>query len=135
MQDLLVGAGEREVDVVEPQPALRVLDHPRAGHDVRLGVEDLEDPGRRRHRLLRHCQDHSERRDRPHQREHQRDEGDQLTRCQLAAADAGRSSRRTTATARLGITSRNVQNFADSRTLSMLVAWSWRAATSYCPET
>ena len=44
-------------------------------------------------------------------------------------------SRSTTATARLGITSRKVQNFADSRTLSMLVACSWRAAASYCPET
>ena len=38
----------------------------------------------------------------------------------------------TTTTARLGITSRKVQNLADSRTLSMLVPWSLRAAASYC---
>ena len=69
----------------------RVLDHPGAGHDGGLGVEDLEDPGGRGHRLLGHRQDHAERGDRPHQREHQRDEGDQLARREVAAADADRA--------------------------------------------
>src|SRR6478672_1306266 len=44
-------------------------------------------------------------------------------------------SSRTTTTARLGMTSRKVQNFADSRTLSMLVACRVRAAASYWAAT
>ena len=41
----------------------------------------------------------------------------------------------TTTTARFGITSRKLQNRAESRTLSMLVACSFRAARSYCSAT
>ena len=89
-QHELVGlVGEREVDVLETQVAALAGHHlARAVDDVGLGVEDLEDARGGGHRLLRHREDHPERGHRPHQRQHQRDEGDQLAGRQRAAAHA-----------------------------------------------
>ena len=84
--------GEGEVDVLEAQVAARAARcTPVAGDDVGLGVEDLEDPGGRGHRLLGHREDHAERGDRPDQRQHQGDERDQLAGGERALADADRA--------------------------------------------
>ena len=59
--------------------------------DVGLGVEDLEDAGAGGHRLLRHREDDAQRGDRPDERQHEGDEGDQLAGGERAAADADRA--------------------------------------------
>ena len=64
------------------------VEYALAGGDRGLGVEDLQDPRRGGHRLLRHREDVAERGDRPHQRQHQGDEGDQRAGGEVAAADA-----------------------------------------------
>ena len=92
-QHELVGlVGEGEVDVLEAQvAALGGHRLARAVDDVGIGVEDLEDACGGGHRLLGHREDHAQGRHRPHQRQHQGDEGDQLAGCQDAPAHADRA--------------------------------------------
>ena len=89
-QDGRVGAGIGEVDVLEAQVAAGGRGRGRARDDVGVRVVDLEHPRRSGHRLLGHRQDHAQGGDRPHQRQHQRDERDQLAGGQRSPADADR---------------------------------------------
>ena len=108
----------------------------RAGDDVGLGVVDLEHPGGGGHRLLGHRQDHAERGDRPDQREHQRDERDQLAGRQGAAADADRAEEQHDDDGEVGD---HLEEGPEPRRQPDLVdAGVEQAAarpTSYCPET
>ena len=91
-QHLLLGAGEREVDVPRSAAGPRGCSITRVPVTMSGSVSKISRiAGRRRHRLLCHRQDHAERGHRPDQREHQGDEGDQLAGGQLAAADADRT--------------------------------------------
>ena len=89
----------RASDVGEPEPDVDELAARRRGGtssrravgDVGLGVEDLGDPVGRRHRLLGHRQQEAQRRDRPHQRQHQGDERDQRAHRHQAVAGGERA--------------------------------------------
>ena len=91
--------------------------------DRRRGVEDLQDPGGGGHRLLGHREDVAQGRDRPHQRQHQRDERDQRAEGELARGP--RRARRAAARRRRrgsGSPRGRSRTATDSRTLSIEVS-------------
>ena len=86
-----VTVGEAEPDTLEAQVPGGTLDLASSAADRGLGVEHLHHSVGRRHRLLRHRQDVTERRDRPDQLQHQGGERDQRAQCQRTLPDRQRT--------------------------------------------
>ena len=91
VQDVVPAVGEPEADAAEPQRPPRVDQLQAAVGHAGLGVEHLGDPVGGGHRLLGHREQEAQRGDRPHEREHQRDEGDQRAHGQPALAGGDRA--------------------------------------------